>query len=69
MFREDQEVLLPETSDPVGFGHGKAYQLPKSPGDGISAAFEITVPEDGNAHDSRARVRHRRLFCYDDLHG
>ena len=61
------QVLLPETGKPVGFGHGQPDQMPESPCYGTAVAFQIPVLPLSCSYDCRDALRHRRLFCDDDI--
>ena len=61
------QVLLPETGKPVGFGHGQSDQMPERPCYGIAVAFQIPVPPLSCSHDCRDVLRHRWLFCDDNI--
>ena len=67
-FGKDRKILLTESFDAVGFRHGRSYQVPEGPCNGVTVTFDIAVPTDGRAHDGSDLVRHGGLFCYDDLH-
>ena len=67
-FGKDRKVLSLEPFDAVGFRHGRAYEVPEGPCDGVAAPFDIPLSAGGSAHDGGDLLRYRGLFCYDDFH-